>query len=83
MATGMLFSAIDGKCMFFAAISMVINFMCLRLVDDWTSKIFISGMCLFFLFCAFALDAWLSHVQDENWKSKNLLYEPTEHSQGK
>ena len=83
MAARLLLFNIDDKCLGFAVLFAFINFISFRLVDNWISKIVVSSMCLFFVFLAFVLDAWLSFVKDEEWKAKNLSYEPTEHPKEK
>lgn len=72
MAARLVFSTINDKCLGFAALFVIVNLVAMRLADDWTTKLVISTLCFFFLFCAFALDAFLSYRADEEWKAKNL-----------
>jgi len=60
----------DAKCLAFAMLFSFLSIAATRFAEDWQTKILLSSMCLFFVFIAFVLDAWLSFVKEEKWKAK-------------
>jgi len=67
MALRMLFPDIDSGCLAFVLVFFFAAFISFQLVEDWQTKLVVSGFCMFFIFAAFALDAWKANRKNGEW----------------